>query len=322
MILKSIISQSNSTPEPIPNLAVDVSTLSIDQMTYPHIYKSSEWNLFTTTKDYFTIYSTDHEVAANGEIWWGEMDDPFFNGFEERARITTTGDGYQPESPFLYYVPTAKSGLSSDTYFLIYHTVNADPRNSPAAQESHLMTTSGGNTPDLCTWTDRTDDNGDNVFHLEIGETHTGYGRVWEKADGTYIAYHSTYAAANPINNKSCFSTSTDGINWTRTSNEVDAVVTFPLPSGTTRQYGRLDILPFNHNNTLYAIVHSNKYVSLCIIDPDTYVPQIFLYDIFYKGDDYFQQVIYYENGNLYIQIRTTAVPTYVGDWYIFKYIM
>lgn len=306
--------------------------LSINQMAFPQVYLTADYPLFTgITKKYFTIYSTDHETDAVAEIWWGQMDDPEFNGFVEGLEIITPNDGYQQESPFLIKIPTAKSGLTTDTYFLYFHTSQNDPDNAASSQESHLITCNGGVTPDVATWTERDDTNGDNVFHLEIGENHTGYGRVWEKSDGSFVAYHQTYADAGGDStlNKNHNSTSTNGIDWVR-GTETDASNSFVDDAGSGRLWYRIDLqFLFEVGGVVYGIVYTAdnplsgdlRYRSLCTLNSSTYLPDTYIKDIYTENNnDFFSYVVRLENEIVYLYIRDRdGGATFTGDWYLHK---
>lgn len=156
-----------------PQIVISADMLSIDSLYWPKLYKSSEWPEFTTTKDYFTIYSTDHDVNGGG-CFWAECDDIYYSNLVEKGTIVS---GYQAETPWLIRVPIADSGIS-DEIFLYYHS-QSEPGN-PITQSTRLMTTSGGDEIHLSTWTDR-----GYPVSLEPGDNHNGYLRLY-KVDGVY----------------------------------------------------------------------------------------------------------------------------------------
>lgn len=284
---------------------VDVGTqLSIGQMMFPTIYKSSEHPQFTTTKPYFTIYSTDHESNANGQIWWGQMDDPNWTNFAEVARIPTAGDGFQPESPYL----VTKDGVGH----IFYHTSAADSRNG-SGQSTHVMVTSGGAAPHLCTYTETI-----NVLGWQTGENHTGYLIPLRLNDGTYIGYHSAYTDADLTLSYSAISSSPDIINWTRVATIEHARI---LPDGSGRRHDRLNMHPFYYNGVLYNMLTGNQKVYVAKVDSN-YLPSEFVIEI-YDKQDFTTQNFYSENGIGYVGIRSTE-GTYTpvpgaaldGDWY------
>ncbi len=295
---------------------VEIDTLSIGQMTYSHIYKSSEHPQFTTTKPYFTLYSTDHESDANGQIWWGEMDDLEWTNFAEVARIPTGGDGAQPETPYL----VTKDGVG----YVFYHTSQVDERNPAGVQQTQCMTSSGGAALHLCTWTERTNAQGGSVLGLLSGENHTGYLIPFKLSDGTYIGFHSKYVDADFTNNISAVSTSTDLLNWTRGA---DIVHNRLIPDGSNRNHSRLEIYPFYNNGKLMALVPSNFTVAVVELGND-FLPNKFVTQIFDRRNSngdviYSQQTRHLENGQVYVGIRSTT-GTYTpvpgdpadGDWY------
>ncbi len=289
---------------------VEIDTLSIGQMTFPSIYKSSEHPQFTTTKPYFTIYSTDHESDANGQIWWGEMDDPQWTNFAEVARIPTGGDGAQPETPSLI----TKNGVG----YIFYHTTQVDARNSSGTQQTQLMTSSGGAALHLCTWTERTNAQGGSVLGLLSGENHTGYLVPFKLNDGTYIGTHSKYADVDFTKSLSAVSTSTDLLNWTRVA---DIVHARPMPDASGRIHDRFNMHPFYHNGVLHYLLTGGQKVYVAKADTN-YLPNEFVVEI-YDKQDFTQQNLYIENGTAYVGIRSTE-GTYTpvpgaaldGDWY------
>lgn len=309
--------------------ALAISSVSIDQVTFLQVYKASDWSdLFTFDKDYFCIYSTDHETDANAKIMWGEMDDPYFTNFAEVGEILTPNDGYQAESPFLFRVDTADSGLTEEA-FITFHTSSNDPDNAASTQESHLMISSGGNYLHLSTWVEKNQTDGDNVFGLEAGDNHTGYSRQVALSGGGYLAYHTRYAALSPVNSLSIFSDSSNGFDWARVaSSEVAATELFQDASGVT--FHRLDITPFYYDGVLYELVRvgngatGDGYgIAICTPDVSTYKPSVYIETLVDMNDanTYYQFTMYLEGDWLYIYVRDTlsGSGSLTGDWYMKK---
>lgn len=256
---------------------LDPSQTFIPDPTWAIPHKSSDFPQIATTKPYFCVYSTDHHVLEGG-IWWGEMDDVFYNGFIERGLIIK---GYQAEFPWIMKIPTSKSGLTSDEVFLYYHTHYSDPSNAGGTvQETHLITTSGGFGLHECTWTDR-----GKPLGLEVGEGHTGYLRAWEKADGTYVGIHLLQGGGTvPFTGKQGTSTSSDGLTWTRS---VEFDVELNMPANTYFQ--RHDVDVFKWKDKYYSfltLVTSSVQSSLALyqMDSDTYLPSAIVENIFTSG--------------------------------------
>lgn len=205
-MIQKIISQqyqfNNDITTPIDTLevAVDVTTDSIYWFTP---YKSSDFPEITCDKDYFFLWSTDHDSGAGG-IWWGKGNNLDLSDFVEVAKIT---DGYQAETPFLYRFPNATRPIS-----LYYHTLQTNPINScsPASQETNLITTTGG-TLDGATWVQETNPLGCQGTVGSITQNHVGYLRFWNLG-GTLIGNHH-FQGSVPLTFQR--STSSDGLSWT-----------------------------------------------------------------------------------------------------------
>lgn len=211
------------------------SDVSISSLYWLQIYKASDFPLFTISTDYFAILSTDHSPTVDGAIIWGECDDMYLTNFVEKGTILSE---YRGETPQLIKITTAESGLASDEYFLYYHTDYNDPSNS-GVQQTHLLTTSGGNQPHLCTWTQQ-----GNVLGLLAEETHTGYLSVIKRGTSDYIGFHTTKTSVGAWK----MSTSVDGLNWTR-----GALINDELNLPETYHCSFGDVFPFTFNSTSYV---------------------------------------------------------------------
>ena len=274
-------------------LVLNVSQSALNHLAWAYVYKSSDYPLVTTTKDYFCIYSTDHDSNANGAIAWGEMDDPEFNGFEELGIIVQ--NGHQSEFADLIFIPASESGLANDELFLYFHT-NNEPGHT-LNQETRLWTTVGGAPLHTAVWTDR-----GRPITPESGDNHTGYLRMWKKGVGDYVAHHIIIqSGAMPFPNQQVYATSTDGLNFNRGA-------TFTLndnmpPGGT---FWRHDINPFTHNGTLYGLINyqnaGNIFLALVELNPTSYLPETFVKTIVQLT---FSDYTMYENdGIIYVYFR------------------
>lgn len=295
--------------------ALSPSDTSLDSIFWAQPYKSSLYPQVTTTKNYFVIYSTDHDTdtsSSGGKIAWGEFDSfdgDVLSGFVERGVIRT---GYQNESPFAITIPTAVSGLASDDFFLYYHTMYTDPRNVSGVQETHLMTCSGGELHNAA-WTER-----GKVLGLETGEDHTGYAKIWKRDDGVYVAHHH-YDEDELIGG--AWSTSTDGINWTRQG----TITGYEnMPDGGT--FYRQSIFPIKRNGKWYGLFRFNTagdhttggYLALAELDPSNFMPQTFIKKVVeYNIKDL---TVYYEGDEGKIMMKADPGNPNYNPYYIYNY--
>lgn len=179
---------------------VDISTLSIlpkDVMWF-RPYLSSDFPEIICDKKYFFIYGTDHSSGA-GQIWWGKGNDIDCSDFAEQGIILT--NPYQCETPYIIRIPEAPEIIC-----LYYHTDASDPANS-SRQQTHLITTTGG-VLHTATWTQR-------GTILGGTEPHTGYFKLYKLGPANYKGIHITTGG---IPQNYAFSTTSDGINFTRGS--------------------------------------------------------------------------------------------------------
>jgi hypothetical protein len=215
---------------------------------------SADYPQFQLTKKYFAFWSTHHDAGNPplGGIYWGEMDDLLNNGFIEKGLII---NGNQHETPFLITIPNIESGISDDL-FLYFHPDASHP-DGQSMQQSRLITSSGGESPHLCTWEDK-----GRILGVAEGNTHTGYLRVYKRNVNDYISIHLTTGGSSP---KFSTSVSTDGINWTR---DKEYVLTQGLPSGSVL-HDPHSICPFKYNNILYAMAivkNASGVKELCVV--------------------------------------------------------
>ena len=269
------------------------SDVSLSSLLSLQVYKASDYPLFTVATDYFAIMGTDHAIG-NGGIIWGECDDRYLTNFVEKGTILSE---YQSETPFLIKITTAESGLQSDEYFLYYHTDTSDPDNA-SKQQTHLLTTSGGAAPHLCTWTQR-----GKVLGIVVAnsENHTGYLNVVKRGVGDYIGTHTTRSGTGNWSS----STSDDGINWTRGSLlDFEANIPVGYHCGSS-------VFPFTFNNTSYVVTsfwHDTDPSGLAIWTHDTdYRPDGLAQIMYYF--DYTQRgiTVSHEGDKLYIFSKKSA---------------
>ena len=293
--------------------AFSPSQTSINTIFWAQPYKSSDFPMVTTTKPYFVIYSTDHysgTSSTDGWIYWGEFDSFDGNrltGFIERGLIR---EGYQNESPFALNVPAAVSGIT-DEFFLFYHTMSTDPRNS-GIQETHLMTCAGGELHNT-TWTEQV-----KPLPVQTGDDHLGYLRPFEKADGTFVGHH-LYDGLNYLGG--AWSTSTNGINWTRGGTYTGYE---NMPDGLC--FYRVSIFPFERNGKLLGLFRCNEgdqtgtgYLGVAELDPTTYLPSVFIKKIIqYQIHD---MTVHYEGNTAYVLMKKDpALNPNTNPYYMFKY--
>lgn len=164
---------------------VDVSTESIYWFM---CYKASDFPMMTWEKDYFFLWSTDHDQGGlNGGIWWGDGNNPDLTDFRERGLIR---DGYQAETPFPY--------VFDNKFYLYYHTISTNPLNTCGGngQETNLMTAESG-VLHTATWTDQTNPLGCQGVVDGISQAHTGYLRFWNIKGNILGSHH--FGAGSPF---------------------------------------------------------------------------------------------------------------------------
>ena len=195
-----------------------------------HSYLSTNFPEVTTTKDWFFIWSSDHDTG--GGVWWGQADDLAFTNFVESGQITLPGATHE-ETPWLISIPVAESGLpAGEVLFLYYHSFFGTPG---VQQETNLVTSTGG-LLHSATWNDQ-----GQVLGVDGAETHTGYCRVIKMGVGDYVAHHFS---KDRVEGEWSVSTSSDGLSWTR-GRAVDGD-TFPV--------GQISPFPFTYNGTEYIV--------------------------------------------------------------------
>ncbi len=283
-----------------------VSNTSTVAVAWPYLYKSSEWPEINTTKDYFLIYSSDHDTTSGGAIYWAECDSPELDGFVERGVIKNE---YQSEFAWLIRIPTSESGLASDEIFLYYHTNTADPDNN-GNQQTHLITTSGGDLDDPNIWTQR-----GKVLGIESGENHTGYLKVYKRGVGDYVGHHIVRGGTPRYE---WVSTSPDGLVWTR---EYEWDYSLYTPNGGV--YGRTSVEPFIYNNELHGFIdyrdgNGDKQLSIVKLDQD-FQPLEFVKTVLTV--EYEDKTVFIEDNIAYIYFRLGEVGTAQNpaDYFLYK---
>lgn len=248
-------------------LVLNSADLGLETLGWPYLHKSSDFPQVTTTKAYFFLYSTHHD-AAGGGIYWAECDDLNYSNIEVRGQIVSTTN-YQAEFPWIMNIPTAESGLA-DTIFLYYHTNANDPSNTSGAQETHLITSTGGELH-TATWANR-----GKPLGLAAGENHTGYLRIWKRGVNDYLAHHLGVATAGGA---AKISTSTDGLTWTRLD-----TLDYQAPNAISKTFERWSIWPFTKSGTKYGIIYylnaSNEGKFALVTLDDNNEPATFIKDI------------------------------------------
>jgi len=272
------------------NLASAVNSHGV---AWLYVYKATDYPVVTTSKDYFGFYSTDHHTSTGG-IYYFECDTPRLEGFTGNTLIW---DGYQAEYPWLMVIPTAESGLVTDTVFIYFHTSTADPANS-GDQLTHVITHPGGDLT-AGTWTDR-----GVIVPSEGTEDHTGYGKVWKRGVGDYIMQHkwgTVGVNADVYDYK--VSTSPDGLVWTRETQFSGADFG---TDGWNTPHG-LEVI----SNNGYAIIRdlaTPRKLSIVTVDqyniPQTLVKNVYTMNYTPGGGNI---TAYFESGYAYIYIRAGA---------------
>lgn len=155
-------------------------------------YKATDFPEITCDKDYFFIYSTDHDNS--GSTYWGKGDNLDLSDFQE---VGVCIDGVSAETPFLYRL--------NGKVFLYYHP-------NQGTQRTRAYSTTGGSLSNIGTGTGGSVDPNwtyeDTVIVPESDETHTGYMKMWNNR-AIHLAKGGTPALYR-------FSTTTDGINFIR----------------------------------------------------------------------------------------------------------
>lgn len=192
-------------------LIFNPSDTSISTLLWLRIYKSSDYPMITTSKDYFVTWSTDHDSGAGG-LWWGEMDDLEFNGFVELGQIYDSTSDFgatsQAETPELLIIPDSVSGYTNSQVHLYYHMFQ--PTGFQARQETHLMTCDGG-VLHSATWTQR-----GSQIPFGTGDTHNGYLRPYTRAGGDYVGYVFRSTSVDNPPSERYIVTSVDGHTWVK----------------------------------------------------------------------------------------------------------
>lgn len=217
---------------------------SLSSLYWVHVYKSSDFPEITTTKDYFCLYSGDHEYVGGEGVYWGEMDDIMFTNFVEKGLIVEDVLDHT-ETPSLIRIPDAESGYTDSEIHLYYHVLTGD---TPVTQETRLIT-SEGLLLHTVSWTDR-----GAVLGEEGGETHTGYLRVLKLGVGSYVGYHLAVGGGS---SEWYLSTSPDGHTWTR-GRRIDTD-TYPM--------GMISIFPFTYEGIDYIAGVNNAFTGIAIHD-------------------------------------------------------
>lgn len=207
----------------------NIGQVSIDSLYWPQVFKSSENPWATTSKKYFVFYSTDHDIADGG-IYWGEMDSPFFTGFVERGLIK---DGSQTETPWVITIPEEERSIA-ESVFLFYHT-------SENTQMTRLITSNGGVLHNI-NWTNR-----GSVYNIEPTDTHLGYTKVYRRGFQDYVAIHSV--ASGGVR---AVSYASDPSEIFQRQYIIDQYTAINIPANS--KFAAMEGLTFDYNSELYKI--------------------------------------------------------------------
>jgi hypothetical protein len=225
-------------------LVMDLNDTILPSIYFPQIVEASRFPQLTSTKKYLVLYSTDHGSGAGG-IAWGDADSERLLDFTEKGVIW---DGHQSETPHLQLVPNDPNGEYIHLYF---HTNQTDPANGGEYQQTHVITTGGGEELHNCSWTDRGTILG--MVNPGVDEFHTGYAGVFAQSDGSFIAIHHTQGYyGSGIDQINRFGKSTNPGNsyiWTRETSRIDN--TSFMPSG--RCFHMSPPYFFNRNGEQYS---------------------------------------------------------------------
>jgi len=265
-------------------------------------YKSEDFPEVICDRDYFFIYSTDHDSNNAGAIMWGKGNNIDLTDFVEVGQITS---GYQSETPQLIRIPSA----DGEVLHLYFHTYRYP--GYVIDQETHVFTSAGGAELHNMDWT----------FHPRIfgnlqGENHTGYARVYKRSDNDYLATHITKGG---LPQPWFYSTSTDGRTWTR-GNQIDTI------SGTENgyfaqlsdglyfeKYGQQWWIGQLHPETNSGIFDADKKIALCkSINPYRELQQIKLLN---NGEENLRHTVMKEGDIAHIFITNPKDKIYHGTY-------
>lgn len=277
--------------------ALTISQVTKNSLYFPTVFKASDYPMFTFSKDYFVLYSTVHDGSVGG-LYWGEMDDPEYNGFVEKGLITS---GDQSETPWLIKIPSEESGISEEI-FLFYH------KKTTSGQETHLITTNGGGLLHESVWTDR-----GKPLGLLADENHTGYARVYRRGVNDYIALHLTKSAPD---SEAKISTSPDGLNWTRLLT-IDRTTAMPAGSNF-----HPFTLPFTYNSKQYVFLDyfnpdGKRFIAVAEADGN-FMPTLFIKTI-YEFPNLNNVMAYIKNDVAYV-VLSTAFEAPTEPYYLLIY--
>lgn len=229
--LQQYATDAKITNDMVPQPVMYKNIAPINSAYWSQPMLASDWPLFTFSKPYWALVSSDHDSGPGG-IYWVEFDDLDFNGLTYGGLII---DGTQSETPWIMKRPSFAS-TSKDDYQL-YFQISGSP------QVTKLITTTGGAAPHLCTWNDR-----GTVHPVEAGtdDNHLGYTRTYPRATDV-IATH--LGSTSPTLRQWISVSSDDGYSFTKL---VEFDETLNMPVG--RVYEQECMVPFTYNSTLHAL--------------------------------------------------------------------
>lgn len=189
----------------IDNALVCGNELSGDTVYWFRPYLSSDFPEITCDKDYFFIWSTDHDTL-NGKTRWGKGDNLDMSDFQEVGVVI---EGPSSEAPFLFRIDDIDA-TNNEVLMLYYHP-------NPQPQSTRLYTSSGGSLTGVgnglgtivnADWNFK----GIVLTSSNPIEPHTGYLKMFKRGVSDYRTIH-LYKGGQP--QIYMFSDTSDGINFT-----------------------------------------------------------------------------------------------------------
>lgn len=217
---------------------VDITHSSIAWFTP---YKSSDFPEIICDKDYFFIWSTDHD--DNGGIDWGKGNNLDLSDFEEVGAMFPA-PFYSAETPFLVRYPNHERPIH-----LYYHTTDNNPANvCGGSQETNLRTSNGGDLSNI-SWTQEAQ-----PMECFAGQTHSGYLRFWDFGTKTIGTYLSPGVVAIPSSYGRAVTTD-EGFSFTRINTYIDYDKFLPENRAWLLIFGSM----FKIGTTFYFLTNSKN---------------------------------------------------------------
>lgn len=304
-MLQKIISQSNSVVESSDILNLEL-TLPISEITLSTVYWFTPYrvaeNPLNYDKDFFFLYSTDHD-GGDGGIYIGKGNNLDLSDFVEVGKVK---DLYQCETPFFKYFPTEVRPFK-----LYYHTALTNPINTLSIQETNLITT---NDDELTTAT-FTQETNPLSSEWQSGDDHLGYFKFWEKDDGTLrgVGYRKGAVIPTVLPVFTYYTVSVDGLTVTR-DGDFDAFTNAPENYFFSPAFGEFFKL-FNKwwwigtlNSTLAG--GETKKLAICRSNGDFEILEVL--EILNNSEESYTWSFYIDKANMishcYLNDKTTGV--------------